>query len=105
MVLCGLKEVGKKGAKYLNDNSIRYYISIRVNFYVENPRIGKSIKTSWMFNYLQGGESQFLYKIYRVNGQLCYLSASKVKNKERKTCNKCINRITVYRSNIVKLIR
>ena len=37
-----------------------------------------------MFNYLKCGQCRFLHRIYRVNGQLCYLSASKVKNKDGK---------------------
>jgi transposase len=34
-----------------------------------------------MFSDLKCGECKFLHRIYRVNGQLCYLSASKVKNR------------------------
>jgi hypothetical protein len=74
--------VGEQWIDYLNHNRIRYHIRIRENFYVENPRTGNRIKASWMFNDVRCGESKFLYRIYRVNGQLCYLSASKLKNKE-----------------------
>jgi len=74
--------VGEHWIDYLNFHKIRYYIRIRENFHVENPRTGRSVKASWMFNHLQCGECQFLHRIYRVNGQLCYLSASKVRNKE-----------------------
>jgi len=73
--------VGEKWMNYLNDNKIRYYIRIRENFYVDDPRTGKRFKVFWMFNHLKCGESRFLNRIYRINGQLCYLSASKVKNK------------------------
>jgi hypothetical protein len=74
--------VGEQWIDYLNRNKIRYHIRIRENFYVENPRTGKRIKASWMFNDVRCGETKFLYRIYRVNGQLCYLSASKLKNKK-----------------------
>jgi hypothetical protein len=74
--------IGYKWIKHLNDNEIRYYVRIRENFYVENPRTGKRMKASWLFADLQMNERRFLYGIYRVNGELCYLSASKVKNKQ-----------------------
>ena len=35
-----------------------------------------------MFNDLNCGECRFLHRIYRISGQLCYLSASKLKSKE-----------------------
>jgi len=72
--------VGENWVEYLNNNKIRYYIRIRENFYVDDPRTGKRFKASWMFNDLKCGECKLLYRIYRVNGQLCYISASKVKN-------------------------
>jgi hypothetical protein len=74
--------VGCHWIKYLNDNHIRYNIRIRENFYVE--RQGKKIKASWLFSSLKCGQTTFLYPIYSVNGQLCYLSASKIKNKQGK---------------------
>ena len=76
--------VGEKWIDYLNSREIRYFIRIRENFYVRDPRTGKRFKSFWMFNDLKCGESKFLHRIYRVNGQLCYLSASKVKDKKGK---------------------
>jgi hypothetical protein len=96
--------VGYEWIKYLNDNAIHYYVRIRENFYVENPRTGKRLKASWMFSGLKMNEIQFLHKIYRVNGELCYLSASKVKNKQGQpelqiviSYNKPENGIEIYR--------
>ena len=74
--------VGENWVNYLNNNQIRYYIRIRENFYVDDPRTGKRFKAFWVFNDLKCGECRFLHRIYRVNGQLCYLSASKTKNKD-----------------------
>jgi hypothetical protein len=74
--------VGEHWIKYLNCNNIRYYIRIRGNFYVENPRNGKRIKATWLFSSLKVGECCFLHKIYRVKGQLCFLSASKIRNRD-----------------------
>ena len=75
--------VGEKWVNYLNNSKIRYYIRIRENFYVDNPRNGKRFKAFWIFNNLKCGESCYLPQIYRVNEQLCYLSASKIKNKSK----------------------
>jgi hypothetical protein len=76
--------VGKRWINYLNSNNIRYYIRIRENFYVCNPRNGRRLKASVLFARLKHGECECLYRIYRVNGELCYLSASKVKDKDGK---------------------
>jgi hypothetical protein len=72
--------VGVHWIKYLNDNKIRYYIRIRENFYVDDPRTGNRFKVFWMFNGLRCNEYRFFHRIYNVNGQLCYLSATKMKN-------------------------
>jgi hypothetical protein len=73
--------IGEDWINYLNINQLRYYIRVRENFYVDNPRTGKRFKVFWIFNGLKCGESSFLSRIFRVNGQFCYLSASKIKNK------------------------
>jgi hypothetical protein len=74
--------VGEEWIKWLNDRKIRYYIRIRENFYVHDPRTGKRFKAFWMFNDLKCREYRFFHRVYKVNGQLCYLSASKVKNSD-----------------------
>jgi hypothetical protein len=51
---------------------------------VNDPRTGKRFKAFWLFNDLKCGEYKVLYRIYCVNGQYCFLSASKVKNKQGK---------------------
>ena len=67
---------------YLNFNRIEYHIRIRDNFRVLNPKTGKRFKATWIFSDLKLNETRFLHSIYYVNNQLCYLSASKIKNKE-----------------------
>jgi len=76
--------VGERWIEYLNGQKIRYYIRIRENFYIENPRNGNKTKASVMFSDLKCGQGRHNCRIYRVNGQLCYLAASKVKDKEGK---------------------
>ncbi len=74
--------VGDKWLEYLNRLHIEYHIRIRDNFWVEKPANGKRVKASWLFNTLKINECAFHRKIVRVNGELCYLSASRVINKE-----------------------
>jgi hypothetical protein len=74
--------VGAHWIAYLNRSKIQYHIRIRENFLVDNPRNGSKIKAAWMFADLKCGEARHNNRIYRVNGQLCYLSASKVKDKQ-----------------------
>jgi len=68
--------------EYLNRLSIEYHIRIRENFWVEKPANGQMVKASWLFNNLRVNECSFYRKIVRVNGELCYLSASRIMNKE-----------------------
>jgi len=74
--------VGDKWLEYLNKSGIEYHIRIRENFWVEIPSNGHMVKASWLFNSLRVNECAFYRKIVRVNGELCYLSASRVINKE-----------------------
>ncbi len=76
--------VGEDWLKFLNNERIVYRLRIRNNFWVFDPRKQKMRKVSWLFNSLALGELSYLTKIYYVNNQLCYLSASKIKNKEAK---------------------
>ena len=76
--------VGEHWVNYLNLNRIKYHIRIRENFWVLNPKTGKKFKASWLFSDLKLNQSKFIHSIYYINNQLCYLSASKVKNKEGK---------------------
>ena len=74
--------VGKKWLKYLNDNHLRYYIRIRNNFNVFIPHKNKEVKAFWLFNSLKINEFIFYSKIVKINGQLCYLSGSKLNKGE-----------------------
>lgn len=96
--------VGEKWIKYLDNNRIRYYIRIRENFWVMQPHNGKQVKASWLFADLPLNGSRVNHRIVYVNNQLCYLSASKVRNKEGKpelqvvvSFNKPENAMEIYK--------
>jgi len=74
--------VGHSWLEYLNNLCIEYYIRIRENFWIEIPSNGHIVKAFWLFNNLKVNQCAFYHKIVRVKGQLCYLSASKVFNKQ-----------------------
>jgi hypothetical protein len=74
--------VGDHWIAYLNFNRIRYHIRIRENFWIVIPRNGHLVKASWLFNHLKINQYEFLRGIVSGNGQLCHISASKVKNRQ-----------------------
>lgn len=76
--------VGGRWTGWLNDNRIPYHVRIRENFWVHNPRNGSDFKAFWDFQCLAVGQSKCLYGIYLVNGQYCYLSAARMKNRDGK---------------------
>ena len=74
--------VGKYWLDYLNLNRIRYHIRIRENFWVTVPKNGHRVKAAWMFTHLQFNQQSFHSGIVEIKGQYCYLSGSKIKNKD-----------------------
>jgi hypothetical protein len=69
---------------YLNRKQIAYYLRVRNNFLVFDPRKQEQLKVSWLFTDLEKNQTKFLSKIYYINNQLGYLAGSKIKNKEDK---------------------
>ena len=74
--------VGNQWLAYLNYKRIRYHIRIRENFWVVIPKNGHRVKASWLFNRIKINQYEFFRGIVYLNGQPCYLSASKVKNRK-----------------------
>ena len=74
--------IGKEWIGWLNDNRIRYYIRIRLDFWVVKPSTGERIRTRWLFNSLKVGQEKFYYKLFLHKGQYVYLAGSRIKNSE-----------------------
>ena len=72
--------VGSEWLGYLNARGIHYHIRIRENFRVF--RHGREARAFWLFGDLKLGECKHLDGIYHVNGQACYLSGSKIRDRE-----------------------
>ncbi|MEZ5196144.1 MAG: transposase [Bacteroidales bacterium] len=74
--------IGERWLGYLNNQRIGYHIRIRGNFWVTIPRNGHRLKASWLFGHVSVIQFAFHLGIVYVNGQLYYLSASKVFNRK-----------------------
>lgn len=57
--------VGEYWLEYLNRNRIAYYLRIRNNFYVIDPRKQTRVKAEWLFMGLKVGQNIFLHKIFK----------------------------------------
>lgn len=77
-LVADIEFIGHQWLKYLNDERIRYYIHIRNNFKVFIPHKDQTLKVFWLFHSGRINEFIFYRKIVRINGQLCYLSGSKL---------------------------
>jgi len=74
--------IGDHWLAYLNCRHIRYHIRIRNNFWVIIPRNGHRAKANWLFGHLVLNQYAFHQGVVYVNGQRCYLSASKIINRQ-----------------------
>ncbi len=70
--------IGKDWIGFLNENNLRYYIRIRHNFKVFIPHKNKKVKVFWLFNSYKINQFVSYPKIVKINGQLCYLSGSRL---------------------------
>ena len=73
--------VGGDWLKYLNDNGIRYYLRIKDNFYVRDPRTGKRTKVGHLFNSVKCGEFRANRRLFLLGEEYVYLAASRVRDK------------------------
>jgi len=76
--------IGEQWIGYLNINRIRYHIRTRNNFWVTMPSTGRRVKASWLFNQLKINQFKFHENIIKINNVLCYISGSKVFDKDGK---------------------
>lgn len=74
--------VGVSWIKFLNFQSIRYALRIRNNFKVFLWDKQKEINVNFLFNNLKINEIRIYPKIVYINGQLCYLTATKTVTRE-----------------------
>ena len=76
--------VGKDWIKYLNTKKITYYIRIRENFLITDPKTRKQIDVVRQFAHVGLNEFHITTRKYLICEQACYLTASRVINKHGK---------------------
>ncbi len=74
--------IGQKWIEWLNAWGIEYHLRIKENFWVEEPRTGQQKRAKSMFIHLKDKQELVLHRIYRIKGQLCYLSGARLKNSD-----------------------
>jgi hypothetical protein len=75
--------IGQHWLSWLNHKRIKYHIRIKGNFWIDISRNGHKVKAFWLFNSLRINQHAFYERIVSIKGQLCYLSASRVLNKNK----------------------
>ena len=76
--------VGQDWIGWLNENHLRYYIRIRQNFWIINPRSGQEVMAWHLFNRLRVGEELFYHKLYIHKGQYVYIADAKLLDSDGK---------------------
>ncbi len=74
--------VGEKQLEYLNNNKLRYQIRIRNNLKDFVPRKNETVRAFRLFNAFRTNGLVHYPNIVKINGQLCYLSGSKLSKGE-----------------------
>jgi len=74
--------IGEEWVEWLNDRNIEYHLRVKENFWIEDPRTKKEKRVKSMFIHLKDRQELVLHRIYRIKGQLCYLSGARLKNSE-----------------------
>lgn len=76
--------VGKEWIEWLNSNRIRYYIRIKQNFHVRNPKSDRETPVWWLFNQVRLGQEYFYWKPFLLKGEYVYLAGARLKNSQGK---------------------
>lgn len=74
--------VSKEWTGWLNSERIRYYIRIRQNFRVVNPRSGEKVRAWHLFNRGRLGQELLYHKLYLMKGEYVYLAGARLKNSD-----------------------
>ena len=74
--------IGKEWIEFLNNMRIRYYIRIRQNFWVRNPKASAPCRAWWLFHDLKVRQEKFYPKLFLMKGEYVYLAGSRIKNSD-----------------------
>lgn len=72
--------VGKQWVEYLNNRHIRYYLRIKQNFWLRNPKSSEAVKAWHLFHGLKLGQERVYDKLFLLKGEYVYIAGALLKN-------------------------
>lgn len=74
--------VGKEWVEYLNNRRIRYYLRIKQNFWLRNPKSCQDVRAWHLFHGLKLGQERVYDKLFLLKGEYVYISGALLKNSD-----------------------
>ena len=74
--------VGKEWIEYLNNKHIRYYLRIRQNFWLRNPKSSEDVRAWHLFHSLKPGQERVYDKLFLLKGEYVYIAGALLKNSD-----------------------
>ena len=75
--------VGNEWVEYLNNTHIRYYLRIKQNFGLRNPKLCKDVRAWHLFHGLKLGQERIYDKLFLLKGEYVYIAGALLKNSDR----------------------
>lgn len=74
--------VGKQWVEYLNNRRIRYYLRIKQNFWLRNPKSSEDVRAWHLFHGLRLGQERVYDKLFLLKGEYVYIAGAMLKNSD-----------------------
>ena len=74
--------VGKEWVEYLNNMRIRYYLRIKQNFWLRNPKSCEDVRAWHLFHGLKLGQERHYDKLFLLKGEYVYIAGALLKNSD-----------------------
>ena len=74
--------VGNEWVEYLNNTHIRYYLRIKQNFGLRNPKLCKDVRAWHLFHGLKLGQERIYDKLFLLKGEYVYIAGALLKNSD-----------------------
>ncbi len=78
------ESIGQEWIKFLEKNGIAYYIRIKENLMVTDPKTNAEVHARTLFSDLDLGQERILFRTFFLKGNKCYLAGARLKNQEGK---------------------
>lgn len=74
--------VGKEWVEYLNNMRIRYYLRIKQNFWLRNPKSSEDVRAWHLFHGLKLGQERVYDKLFLLKGEYVYIAGALLRNSD-----------------------